>query len=63
MRFGCKEVRDVVKFAQKNGFTLVRNKSHVILRHANGVVSVSMSPSGQYGMTNAMKDIKKLMAK
>lgn len=59
MRGSSKDVNDVLKFAEKNGFEVARSSKHIVLKREGMAVSMSMTPSCPYGPTNARRDIEK----
>jgi predicted RNA binding protein YcfA (HicA-like mRNA interferase family) len=59
---GHKEINEVIRFAERNGFSVKRGK-HIKLRKHNETVVLSISPSCPYGPANAMKDIRKVLDK
>jgi hypothetical protein len=52
-------IKDVLRFAKKNGFAVLRTKRHTVLKLGSQVVTVAQTPSCPFGATNAIKDVER----
>ncbi len=63
MKFSAKRVRELKRFAEANGFELVRESRHFIFKRNNITVTVSRTPSCQHAYQNAVADIRRATRK
>lgn len=61
MRTMDKEMARVVKLAEKNGFSLARQRRHLVLKRGNQMLSMSVTPSCPFAARNAMGDLLRLL--
>ncbi len=54
-------MQEVVKLAEANGFVVVRQRTHLILKRAAQTLTVSVSPRCPFAAKNALGDLRRLL--
>lgn len=64
MSFHRKDVRDVVADLEAEGWTVVRHKRHIVLRHECGaLLTVACSPSDVRALKNVKKNAERAIVR
>jgi len=54
-------MREVVEYAERHGFVLIRQKKHYVIRNGTHTLSISKTPRCPRAAYNALRDINRVL--